>query len=90
MHTVDSAGWTVGTFNKPRKGLVPFLSGRVLFRSIKDNFFTAKTFQILPNVLAGLGRRQTECRGIVGNLNLTNSVMLPRVLSDFLIWLTNR
>ncbi|VUS85645.1 hypothetical protein SB6424_05431 [Klebsiella pasteurii] len=55
MHTVGSAGWAVSTFNKSQKGLIPFLSGGILFGSIKDNFFTAKSFQSLPNILAGLG-----------------------------------
>ncbi|VTN16901.1 Uncharacterised protein [Raoultella terrigena] len=40
-------------FDKPRKGLVTLFTGGILFWPIKYDFFTAKTFQSLPNILTG-------------------------------------
>ena len=46
----------MGTFDEPGKGLITFFFPSILFRAIKDHFFTRESLQRLTNILTGLRR----------------------------------
>ena len=66
----------MGTFDEPGKGLITFFFPGILFRPIKDHFFTRESLESLTDIFAGLGGGQPEGFSILGDLNFTYPVML--------------